>query len=442
MDPHKQAGEIIGVTLTVNGLEPGPTPLILPFHKDHARVIQIGRKSTQTPGSYHISKNSAMFRCAVVSRIHAKITFTEYGNVYITDLNSHHGTYILRPGDTAAKSLSPEVPNVLADGDVVTFGKTVMRDDVEARPVSARITLQLAPPNPPITPPAPTAEDLPVRQLSTASSGRYGIFNPTESSSEEDSDSELGRSSPLSVQSNDNACLPSMQSLRSANLIIDCLPNSSAPAPEPAPILPSIHNLAPFESVSADLPSISYPAVRPSAQALLTEPPLVGSWPKTPPQPASPVVSELRSTSISRDSSEDSADTQAPGEENGAPDSDGDDEIQEVQPPTLNIVPLQVPPRPFVANPISLMLGLPALPPPPQQFVPPAFWDNHLPLPAGDRQDSAGSNGLASQTSRDDEDRNFTHRLRSVMDDVDALQQRMTEDLNPEVQFIKMVKRP
>lgn len=61
--------------------------------------------------------------------------------VYITDLHSHHGTHILRPGELVSTSLRPEVPTVVADGDLITFGKSVGRDAYLVRPVVVRVQL-------------------------------------------------------------------------------------------------------------------------------------------------------------------------------------------------------------------------------------------------------------------------------------------------------------
>ena len=68
-------------------------PETLVFRKDRSRTIAVGRKSgavsghsQDVPADGLEARNddkpqSALFRCPVVSRKHAKITFTEYGNV-------------------------------------------------------------------------------------------------------------------------------------------------------------------------------------------------------------------------------------------------------------------------------------------------------------------------------------------------------------------------
>ncbi|KAG5652359.1 hypothetical protein H0H81_005261 [Sphagnurus paluster] len=130
-----------------------------------------------------------MFRCAVVSRKHAKIAFSDSGHVYLIDLNSHHGTHIRKPGEALSKMLKPETPTQLADGDVVTFGKSVGRHNECVRPVVARIQLLSEPPFTPITPPKPisyvdlTKPTTAYIDLSKPTSGRYGVYVPGSPSS-------------------------------------------------------------------------------------------------------------------------------------------------------------------------------------------------------------------------------------------------------------------
>lgn len=117
--------------------------------------------------------------------------------MYISDLASHHGTHILRPGETVAKMIPAERPTVLADGDTITFGKPVGKDESLVRPVTARVSLLFSIPsssstsNPstePVTPPAATSA-----AAHTGSSGRYGIYTPvmTSDSSSEDEIEEI-----------------------------------------------------------------------------------------------------------------------------------------------------------------------------------------------------------------------------------------------------------
>ncbi|OCH89509.1 hypothetical protein OBBRIDRAFT_794195 [Obba rivulosa] len=114
----------------------------LTFYKSQTRAVHIGRKSGQPCAKARTQDvDSALFRCPVISRKHAKITFTDFGNAYIIDLNSHHGTYVLRPGELVSSAIKPEVPTVLADGDILTFGKIVGRDEHLVRPVTVRVQL-------------------------------------------------------------------------------------------------------------------------------------------------------------------------------------------------------------------------------------------------------------------------------------------------------------
>ena len=67
-----------GIVLHVEANDAQPSEN-LTFYKAHSRTIAIGRKSSQ--GGTEHDPERALFRCPVVSRKHAKITFTEYGNV-------------------------------------------------------------------------------------------------------------------------------------------------------------------------------------------------------------------------------------------------------------------------------------------------------------------------------------------------------------------------
>ena len=73
---------ITGISLSVDKYGDEPAQ-ILTFYKAKADVILIGRRSSVSskgPGAEH---DRALFRCPVISRRHAKITFTQYGNVRI-----------------------------------------------------------------------------------------------------------------------------------------------------------------------------------------------------------------------------------------------------------------------------------------------------------------------------------------------------------------------
>ena len=81
MTAHAQSPQGVVLHVEANDEQPSET---LTFHKHLSRTIAIGRKSSQ--GSSEPDPERALFRCAVVSRKHAKITFTEYGNVWSQSL--------------------------------------------------------------------------------------------------------------------------------------------------------------------------------------------------------------------------------------------------------------------------------------------------------------------------------------------------------------------
>ena len=132
--------------------------------------------------------------------------------VYITDLRSHHGTHILRPGDLVSTALLPEVPTVLADGDRITFGKSVGRDSYTVKPIVVRIELIFggdaplgAPSPPPMLLAADAADEADPKHQSCdneydmpSNSGRYGVFlpSPESSQSSSDGDSDIREISP------------------------------------------------------------------------------------------------------------------------------------------------------------------------------------------------------------------------------------------------------
>ncbi|KAL1942162.1 hypothetical protein VTO73DRAFT_6226 [Trametes versicolor] len=191
---------ISGIVLHVKEYE-GQPPETMSFSKSASRTISVGRKPSQ--GYIADDPERALFRCPVVSRKHAKITFTEYGNVYITDLHSHHGTHVLRPGELVWTGLKPEVPTVLADGDLITFGKTVGRESYLVRPVVVRVQLvfgrDASPRAPSPLPSSLTHDDSsPDKAPARSSSGRYGVYppSPDSSPSTSDGDSDAQENSP------------------------------------------------------------------------------------------------------------------------------------------------------------------------------------------------------------------------------------------------------
>ncbi|KAG6844264.1 hypothetical protein H0H87_008300 [Tephrocybe sp. NHM501043] len=134
----RSAGFVTGIRLRVENDD-------LVFHRATSSVVAIGRRPSHDERA---SPGAALFRCAVVSRKHAKIAFSDSGHAYLIDLHSHHGTHIRKPHELASRMLPAETPVELDDGDIVTFGKSVGRSPELVRPVVARIALLHDPPKP------------------------------------------------------------------------------------------------------------------------------------------------------------------------------------------------------------------------------------------------------------------------------------------------------
>ncbi len=131
-------------------------------------------------------------------RARSRTLNTSHTKVYITDLHSHHGTHILRPGELVWTVLKPEVPTVLADGDLITFGKTVGRESYLVRPVIVRVQLVFGrDASPRASTPLPSSlthdDSSPDKAPARTSSGRYGVYPPSPESSPttSDGDSEI-----------------------------------------------------------------------------------------------------------------------------------------------------------------------------------------------------------------------------------------------------------
>lgn len=119
--------------------------------------------------------------------------------VSISDLKSHHGTHVMKAGDTKSAALAPDMPHYLTEGDVITFGKTVGHDESLVRPVVARVRLISSLSPLPAAPTTPVSSSSPSGPASAAtgrgtSTGRYGLSSSasswSQSSSDADSDSE------------------------------------------------------------------------------------------------------------------------------------------------------------------------------------------------------------------------------------------------------------
>ncbi|KAG5641630.1 hypothetical protein DXG03_004566 [Asterophora parasitica] len=104
-------------------------------------------------------------------------------------MNSHHGTHIRKPGEGISRTLKPETPTALADGDILTFGKSVGRHNEYVRPVVVRVELIRSPrPESPFKPVTPVKDvvtvDLTKPSPLRSSSGRYGVYVPRSPSSD------------------------------------------------------------------------------------------------------------------------------------------------------------------------------------------------------------------------------------------------------------------
>lgn len=182
----------------------GNDPYVLTFNRDNSSTVHIGRRPGTEIESRTLDqeKGRAMFRCAVVSRRHAKIAFSDSGNVcafasfglrhqladscqvYLIDLESHHGTHVRKPGETSSRMLEPEVPTPLSDGDIITFGKSVGRSEEMVRPVVARVQLLYSGPSTSTIKPLVVPDSSPT-MANRSHSGRYGLHSPSSSSSDE-----------------------------------------------------------------------------------------------------------------------------------------------------------------------------------------------------------------------------------------------------------------
>ncbi|WVN87570.1 uncharacterized protein L203_102753 [Cryptococcus depauperatus CBS 7841] len=106
-----------------------PTGLI------HGGIV-LGRKAS-------MAKNNAFlgyFTSPILSRAHAHLTITTNGHVYITDLNSLHGTTILAESAVAPTKLNAFVPVQLLEGDIIVLGKGVHADKKEYSPIKLKVS--------------------------------------------------------------------------------------------------------------------------------------------------------------------------------------------------------------------------------------------------------------------------------------------------------------
>jgi pSer/pThr/pTyr-binding forkhead associated (FHA) protein len=168
-----------------NGHEPEQRMM---FRKINTNTVVVGRKPPSPNLIDSSDDTKAMFRCPVVSRSHAKFTFSDSGFLYITDTSSHHGTFV------GHKIIPSEILVQVNDGDTITFGKSVNRNNEVVRPVVARIELIYQ------TPPR-----TPVSLAKPSTSGRYGLRLSNTSEEDDSSQSESSiEVSGFSDQSSDH----------------------------------------------------------------------------------------------------------------------------------------------------------------------------------------------------------------------------------------------
>lgn len=210
----------LGLTIHIEKSGPAAAYTMM-FHKTDSSVIQIGRRPGTDNDTHEYDPGKAMFRCPVVSRKHAKITFTDAGSVriylprppymlipfgpgqvYLFDLGSHHGTHVRKPEEVFSRMLKPESPCLLSGGEFVTLGKSVGRGDDLVRPVVFRVEIHHVQPSPlnkliDLTRSASSERQLsPITKLNPLkSSGRYGLNDTSSSSSDEMSSSYMNDNS-------------------------------------------------------------------------------------------------------------------------------------------------------------------------------------------------------------------------------------------------------
>ncbi|KAJ3876034.1 hypothetical protein F5051DRAFT_46643 [Lentinula edodes] len=225
------------------------------FRKVNTNTVVVGRKQPQHGSDiYDSDSSSALFRCPVVSRAHAKFTFSESGLLYVTDTSSHHGTHIRRPTDLTSRQIPTETLVQVHNGDVVVFGKSVGRNNEVVRPIVARVELIFSN----FIPRRPTS----ITKSTSSSSGRYGLRS---------SDTSEGDSSSSDSSANSNES-PSPSYDHSSDHESDIVEIPPPPKVSLSTVIPSVNSAlrtltlpilnVPGTEASRDhlsLPSLSFP---------------------------------------------------------------------------------------------------------------------------------------------------------------------------------------
>lgn len=176
--------------------------------------------------------------------------------VRIFDLNSHHGTFIVKIGQTVPYRVPPGTMFTLDDGDTLTFGKAVDREKL-VQPVSVRVHFEYAHDQEPIRP------------------FRFGF------TSHEDGASEMSISDDEESSSNDQSSVfmdehldkvvpePSPAAIAHPS-IFHVTPGATRPLPPIQGLLQSLPKCIPFPSTSA----LRLPQIRDFLPRLTTPTPM------------------------------------------------------------------------------------------------------------------------------------------------------------------------
>ncbi|OBZ73305.1 hypothetical protein A0H81_07196 [Grifola frondosa] len=271
-------GNIIGIILHVD--ECGEQPLeTLTYYKSRTRAIAIGRSCEPQACKDHLY---GVWECI------------------------HHGLELppryscVKTRDLVSTAIKPEVPTVLADGDVITFGKSVGRDEFLVRPITVRVKLVVGTGSSP----RPSFVDLvtpePEEKTSPRSStGRYGVFIPSSESSASTSDeSDIQEiSPPSSPRASAQAIHPFFLSLAESHsnrlqLLRRLLPPVDFPPIHSSTISASSDDSS-FASGHAQMPSnggdLGPVSLGPDDDVLMILsdpiPHVIGAWPGSPTRP-------------------------------------------------------------------------------------------------------------------------------------------------------------